>query len=160
MTLMEALLASTLLAMGASAVLLPFNVGAQSELEDARRTLALYLGREMMEEVISKPFDDPDGLGGMGPDGGETSRALFDNIDDFDGYKDGYSEVIDRIVGINSQTIDGVALEGLHRKVTIKYLHVSGQDVGDDPNFVSVEVEMEYKGNSILELRRLVHKPQ
>jgi hypothetical protein len=157
---MEALLASTLLSMGASAVLLPFNVGAQSEQEDARRTLALYLGREMMEEVIVKPFDDPEGDPSIGPDAGESSRALFDNIDDYDDYEDGYGETIDEIVGINDQSIDGVSIQGLSRKVTIQYIHVSGQDVGEDPNFVSVIVEMKYMGNSILKLRRIVHKPQ
>ena len=160
MTLMEALLASTMLAMGASAVLLPFSVGAQSEQEDARRTLALYLGRELMEEIISKPFDDPEASDAIGPDGGESSRALFDNIDDYDGYEDGYGKSIDRIVGMDKQTIDGVAIEGLHREAIITYIHVSGQDLGDDPNFVRVEVEMKYKGDELLTLRRLVHKPQ
>jgi hypothetical protein len=160
MTLMEALMASTLLSMGASAVLLPFNVGAQSEQEDARRTLALYLGREMMEEAISKPFDDPEGSEGLGPDSGETSRSQYDNIDDYDGYEDGYDKTIDQIVGIDGQTIDGLAAEGLQREVVVEYVHVSGQDVGDDPNFVSVVVKMKYMGDILLELRRLVHKPQ
>ena len=144
MTLMEALLASVMLSMGASAVLLPFSVGAQSEQEDARRTFALYLGRELMEEIISKPFDDPQGSEALGPDGGESSRALFDNIDDYDGYEDGYNTSIDRIVGMNEQTIDAAAIEGLQREVVIKYVHVSGQDVGDDPNFVRIEVKMKY----------------
>ncbi len=153
-------MASTMLAMGASAVLLPFTVGAQNEFEDARRTLALYLGRELMEEIISKPFDDPDGTDDMGPDPAETSRALFDNIDDYDNYKDGYKESISSIVGVNDQTIDGVAIEGLQREVDITYIYVSGQDVSEDPNFVRVEVKMEYKGDKILTLRRLVHKPQ
>ena len=120
---MEALLASAMLSMGASAVLLPFNVGAQSELEDARRTTALYLGRELVEEIISKPFDDPDGGGALGPDGGESSRDLYDNIDDYHNYKDGYGKSIDQIVGINGQTIEGVAIDGLSRKAVITYLH-------------------------------------
>ncbi len=159
MTLMEALLASTMLAMGASAVLLPFSVGAQSETEDARRTFALYLGRELMEEIISKPFDDPAGGGGLGPDGGESSRALFDNIDDYNGYEDGYGKSISRLVGMNGQIINGAAIEGLQREAAIAYIHVSGQDSGDAPNFVRVEVKMKYKGDDLLTLRRLVHKP-
>ena len=157
--MIEAMLASTLLAMSASAVLLPFSVGAQSEQEDARRTLALFLGRELMEEIISKPFDDPEGSVGVGPDGGESSRALFDNIDDYHGYEDGYGKSISSIVGMNGQIIEGVAIEGLQREVIIAYIHVSGQDVGADPNFVRVEVKMKYKGDDLLTLRRLVHKP-
>lgn len=152
-------MASTMLSMGASAVLLPFSVGAQIEQEDARRTLALYLGRELMEEIISKPFDDPQGAGAPGPDGGEASRANYDNIDDYAGYKDGYGESINQIVGIDNQTIDTLAIDGLSRKVVVEYIHVSGQDVGDDPNFLKVAVEVKYKGDIILTLRRLVHKP-
>ena len=157
---MEALLASTLLSMGASAVLLPFNIGAQSEEEDARRTYALYLGRELMEEIVAKPFDDPEGSEGLGPDGGETSRSLYDNVDDYDGYKDGYGKTIDQMVGIDDQTIDVLAVDGLSRKVVITYLYVSGQDESEDPDFVSVKVVVKYMGDSILKLRRLVHKPQ
>lgn len=159
MTLMEALLASTMLSMGAAAVVLPFNVGAQSEQEDARRTLALYLGRELMEEIVSKPFDDPEGSEGLGPDGGESSRSQYDNIDDYNGYKDGYGKSIDYIAGMNNQAIEGAEIEGLQREVTIEYVHVSGQDEGDDSNFVSIVVDMKYMGTSILKLRRLVHKP-
>ncbi|MDP6633525.1 MAG: hypothetical protein QGG42_01335 [Phycisphaerae bacterium] len=153
-------MASALLSMGAAGVLLPFNVGAQSELEDARRTLALYLGRELVEEIISKPFDDPEGAFGVGPDAGEISRQYFDNIDDYDGYKDGYEETISAIVGMRKQTIDAVAIEGLHREAVVRYLHVAGQDMGDDPNFVRVVVIMRYKGQVLLTLRRLVHLPQ
>ena len=160
MTLLEALMASTLLAMGASAVLLPFNVGAQTEQEDARRTLALFLGRELMEEIVSKPFDDPDGVYGTGPDAGEFSRMYFDNVDDYDGYKDGYGESISEIVGMKKQIIEGVSIEGLHREVSVRYLHVAGQDMGDDPNFVRVVIDMGYKGDNLVTLRRLVHVPQ
>jgi len=160
MTLMEALLASTMLAMGASAVVLPFNVGAQNEQEDARRTLALYLGRELMEEIISKPFDDPQGSEAMGPDAGESSRPFFDNIDDYNRYEDGYDKSISHIVGRNKETIDALAIEGLQREVVVRYIHVPGQHLGDDPNFVRVEVIMKYMGDELLTLRRLVHKPQ
>ncbi len=153
-------MASTMLAMGASAILLPFSVGAQSESEDARRTLALYLGREMMEEIISKPFDDPEGSDGMGPDSGEVWRTVYDNIDDYDGYEDGYGKSISQIVDINKEFIDTLASDGLQREVAIAYIRVSGQDSGDDPNFVRIEVTMKYMGDELLTLRRLVHKPQ
>ena len=153
-------MASTMLAMGASAVVLPFNVGAQNEQEDARRTLALYLGRELMEEIISKPFDDPQGSEAMGPDAGESSRPFFDNIDDYNRYEDGYDKSISHIVGRNKETIDALAIEGLQREVVVRYIHVPGQHLGDDPNFVRVEVIMKYMGDELLTLRRLVHKPQ
>jgi len=160
MTLMEALLASTLLAMGASAVLLPFTVAAQNEAEDARRTLAVHLARELMEEIISKPFDDPGGEGGRGPEAGESNRTDFDNIDDYHNYKDGYSESISDMVGINGQVIDDAAIEGLHRHVRIYYVYVNGQDGSQDPNFVRIKVRLLYHGDLLFKLSRLVYKPQ
>ncbi|MBT3199696.1 MAG: hypothetical protein HN350_07245 [Phycisphaerales bacterium] len=156
---MEALLASTMLSMGASAVLLPFNVGAQTEQEDARRTVALYFARELMEEIIVKPFDDPQDAEGLGADAGESSRALYDNIDDYDGYEDGYGKAIDQIVGVSKQTIDSLSTEGLSREVTVAYLYVSGQDSGGPANFVSVTVTMKYYDDTLLTIRRLVHNP-
>jgi hypothetical protein len=158
MTLIEAMLASTLLAMSASAVLLPFSVGAQSEAEDARRTTALYFGRELMEEIVSKPFDDPQGDEGVGPDSGEISREYFDNIDDYHGYLDGYGRS-KGMVGMEGQTIGNLATDGLARQVEVAYVHVSGQDVTGDANFVSIQVIVTRNKDEILRLTRLVHKP-
>ena len=76
---MEALLASAVLAIGASTIILPFTTAARNEEVDGRRTLAAQLGQEMMEEILSKPFEDPQGSGGLGPESGETSRSLYDN---------------------------------------------------------------------------------
>ncbi|MCP4376763.1 MAG: hypothetical protein GY794_11385 [bacterium] len=158
MTLIEAMLASTLLAMSASAVLLPFSVGAQSEQEDARRTTALYFGRELMEEIISKPFDDPEGGGAVGPDSGESSRDAFDNIDDYHGYVDGEGQSLD-MVGIEKQTYDNLATDGMSREVEVQYVYVTGQDTSEDPSFVSIQILVKYDVDTIVTLRRLVHNP-
>ncbi len=55
---------------------------------------------------------------------------------------------------------DEPSIVGLHRQVVVEYLHVAGQDVADDANFVRVVISMGYKGDNLLTLRRLVHVPQ
>jgi hypothetical protein len=160
MTLMEALLASVVLSIGASTIILPFTTAARNEEVDGRRTLAAHLGQEMMEEILSKPFEDPQGSGGLGPESGETSRSLYDNIDDYHKYQDGYNQLISDIVGLDGQAVDNPAVADLSRHVVVAYIHVSGQDTSEDPNFVRIEVTLKYVGTAFLTLTRLVYQPQ
>lgn len=155
-TLLESLIAAVVLAGAISAVVWPFSVGAQNELASERRTLASCLAQELMEEVLSKPFDDPDGDGSLGPDGGESTRADYDNIDDYHGYTEDAGQI---------QSFDGeVMADGagayLSRNVTTGYVYVSGQDVGEDPTFISVTVEVQYRGLPIATMTRLVYSVQ
>ena len=87
-TLTEALLASVILTVTITAIIAPFTAGAQNEQVDARRILAVSYAQEMLEEILAKPFDDPDGESVAGPEVGESERALFDNMDDYHGYSE------------------------------------------------------------------------
>ena len=70
-TLMEALLATAILAMAIFAITMPFSTAAASEQLDGRQTLAVALAQEMMEEILAKPFDDPNGASTPGPEPGD-----------------------------------------------------------------------------------------
>jgi MSHA pilin protein MshD len=61
--------------------------------------LAVSVGTALIEEAFSKAFDErtaedylaenyTDLSVNLGPESGETSRALFDDFDDYNGYKD------------------------------------------------------------------------
>jgi len=151
-TLMEALLAAVVLAMAVTAIISPFTSGVLNDQADARRTLAVSLAQEMVEEILSKPFNDPQGASAVGPDPGEQGRSEFDNVDDYDGYE----EPAGAIVNFADKVVADPAALGLSRHVTARYVYVSGQDVAADPTFVRVIVEMRYKGESIVSLTRLV----
>jgi len=153
-TLIEALLASGVLAASIGAITCPFVAAAQNEQEDARRTVAIHLAQELMEEIIDRPFYDNDGFGASGPDLGEYTIDQFDNIDDFDGYTDAgiYSEDI-----WEPQVFNKPAAEGLTRHVTTAYAYVSGQDTSQSPTFIRVTVEVKYSGEPIVTLSRLVN---
>jgi len=153
-TLFEALLAAVILAMAIAAIIVPFTAGAQNEQADARRTLATSLAQEMMEEVLSRPFEDPQGSSEPGPEPEEVSRDQFDNIDDYDGY----FEAVGEVVNMDGQVVDDPAAVGLSRQVSATYVYVSGQDTSEPPTFIRVKVEVHYRGQAVVTLTRLVFK--
>ena len=153
-TLIEALLASGILAASIGAITCPFIAAAQNEQEDARRTVAIYLAQELMEEIIDQPFDDEDGGGALGPDLGEYDIDEFDNIDDFHGYADEGIYVDD--IWEESE-VNEPAAAGLTRHVTTAYAYVSGQDTSQSPTFIRVTVEVKHSGDPIVTLSRLVY---
>ncbi len=50
----------------------------------------------MLDEVLSKPYRDPEDVGTFGPDGGESGRTQYDNIDDYHGFSESAGELCDQ----------------------------------------------------------------
>ncbi len=153
-TLVESLLAAVVLMTAILAITLPFAAGARAEQIDARMCLAVNLAQEMMEEILSKPFDDPQGASLPGPETGETRRGRFDNIDDYHGYSEGPGQIANG----NSAVIDTPASLDLSRWVSAQYVYVSGQDTSEPATFIRVNVTVAYKAVPLVELTRLVYK--
>lgn len=156
-TLTEALLAAVVLVMAISAITMPFTAAARNEHVDARRTLAASLAREMMEEILTKPFDDPNGAGAPGPEPGENRWAFsakYDNIDDYHDYTEPAGEITD----FKNEVIDCPAAVGLSREVSTEYVYLTGQDSSQDPTFIRITVVVKYQGNPLVTLTRLVYR--
>lgn len=153
-TLAESLMAATILAMAISAVTIPFTAGARNEQVDARRTIASSLASGIMEEILAKPFADPDGAGDVGPEYDEVSRSDFDNIDDYHGYE----EEPGAIRSSGGAIVSDPAATGLSRHVSCEYVYVSGQDGESDPTFIRITVEIRYKDSPTITLTRLSYK--
>jgi Tfp pilus assembly protein PilV len=153
-TLAEALLATVILLIAITAITLPFAAGARAEQADARMCLAVSLAQEMMEEILAKPFLDPQGATEVGPDAGETRRARFDNVDDYHGYYEGSRQIADATGALLTTPI----ATGLTRQVTCQYVYVSGQDTTKPATFVRVIVTVAYNGSPLVTLTRLVYK--
>ena len=154
-TLLEALLASVVLAMTVVAITMPFTAGARNEQVDARRTVAVSLAQEMMEEVLAQPFEDdqPVWARNPGPEPGETARSLFDNIDDYNGYEEPAGSISD----LSGAVIDEATATDLSRHVTTSYVYVPGQDLGLPTNFIHVIVELKHRGQILTRFSRLVY---
>ena len=154
-TLAEGLLAASILAITVVAVTVPFSLGARNQLAEARATIAATAAQDMMEEILSLPFEDPDGDSDSGPEWGESSRSQFDNVDDYDGFFEDEGE----ITGFDGTPVDDPAAARLSRLVSVEYVFVAGQESAGEANFVRVEVEVRYRGEPAVTLTRLVYSP-
>lgn len=147
-TLLESLLAALVLAMAITAVTMPFTAGAQATAEDARMTLAVNLAQGLMEEILAKPFHDPDGTGL-----GETDRPTWDDMGDYNGYSEGEGS----IAGFDGVITSDPAALGMTRHAAVQSVYVSGQDTAKPPTFYRVSVEVRYHGETRVKLNRLVY---
>lgn len=83
---------------------------------------AAELGQAMVEEILAKPYDENSPTGGVPPcssctvaadfgvDSGESTRADFDDVDDFHHYC-GFPQAVDQIAGITPSGFDNFRME-------------------------------------------------
>ena len=159
-TLLEALLAASVLAITVMAITMPFTAGMRTQAAEARQTVAVSLAEELMEEVLQKPFEEPDDGdeapedgADFGPDVGESTRSDYSAIDDYHGYVESAGAIQDP----EGELMDDPASAGLSRHVTVTYVYVSGQDPAGDPSFLRVIVEVRCLDEPLVTLTRLVH---
>lgn len=138
-TLVEALLATTVLAIVSASAALPFVAGVHQANEASRLEQAVALGQAMMEEILTRPVLDPTGRGATpGPESGETARNLFDNIDDFHGYTE-------QTVGLRdymNQPITNATLSGFWRDATVQYVTFTNQQTADTNAYAKIVVRV------------------
>lgn len=156
LTLLESMLASVVLAISVFAITLPFTMGVRNEEAQQRQTVAVALAEELMEEILCKPFSDPQTGSRPGPERDESSRALFDNIDDYDGL----DEQADAIANCAGEVMSDPAARGLSRHVTTQYVYVTGQQTDEAPTFVRVTMEVRYENTPLVTLTRLVYSQE
>ncbi len=87
-TLMETLIASAILTFAIAAITQSISAGQMQTYAAMHDLHGMSLVEAMMEEIQSLSYNDPQGDITVGPDTGETSRALFDNCDDFQGFSE------------------------------------------------------------------------
>ncbi len=154
-TLMEAMLAVVVLGIAAAGVLLPFTSGASVRAEGARRTLGARLASDLIEEIVRKPFHDPNGSVydyNPGPDAGETGYAKFDNIDDFHGYSEPQGQVKDAAGAVFTDS----NYTYFSRSVVCEYVRVPGESSLVAKKFIRVTVQVKYKGKMEATVSRLI----
>jgi Tfp pilus assembly protein PilV len=152
-TLAEALLASSILLTGVLSLTVPFAAGTGNDQASAKQTLAVALAQEMMDEILTRRFYDSEPNAVLGPEPNETSRAMYDSYDDYNGYTEAAG---------NIQTFQGVACSDplaadLSRSVSVAYVHVPGEDPNGPCTFVLVTVKVFRGANQVVSLPRLVY---
>jgi len=160
-TLAEALIASTVLAIVSATASLPFAAGVQQVDEAAKLEQAVALGQAMMEEILARPFFEPDErIASPGPEPDETARELFNNIDDFHGY----AESVGDLRNFENALITDASASGFWREVTVEYATFPGlgQLPPEDPeandheqSFVHIQVRVYHNTALLATLNRI-----
>jgi MSHA pilin protein MshD len=78
-TLVELVIFIVIVAVGVAGILLVMNTVVASSADPMARKQALALAESILEEILQKEYADPDGTSG------ETTRATFDDVDDYSG---------------------------------------------------------------------------
>lgn len=152
---MEALLASTILAIVASAAVLPLAAGVQQVNAAADLEQATALGEAMMEEVLARPFFEPgQSAPSPGPETGEVNRLKFKSIDDFDGY----TETIGNMKTFENTSIADASVSDYWRTVSTQYVSFPNQDPTDANSFIHVQVKVYRDTVLLVTLDRIVSR--
>ncbi|MEM9414201.1 MAG: prepilin-type N-terminal cleavage/methylation domain-containing protein [Planctomycetota bacterium] len=134
-TLLEVLIASMILAF-ATLGLVQAVSAAQAQTYDAlRRARATALADALLEEVLSKPYADPQAETAVGPDTGESGRDDFDNVDDYHGFAEAAGALSD-----HAGALYPTRFQRFERSVTVQPQTVSVAGLGGDRSGMLVTV--------------------
>ena len=98
-------------------------------------------------------FSDPNQTEVGGRESGETTRWLYDDLDDYNGY----SEAAGAIYGSDGALVTDPAASGLSRTVSAAPFWVSGQNHANPANFMQIIVTVSWNNTPQVALTRLVY---
>jgi prepilin-type N-terminal cleavage/methylation domain-containing protein len=137
-TLIEATLAVVVLGIAAAGVLLPFSSGAAAQAEGLHRTKAAILAGDLLEQIVSKPFNPVAGS--------------LNDIPDYNGYVELQGQVKDAAGTVYTDA----AYAKFGRSATCENIYAA-QQAGALPSvFIRVTVKVSYGGRELVSLTRLV----
>jgi len=142
-TLIEATLAVVVLGIAAAGVLLPFSNGAAVQADGLHRTKAAILAGDLLEQIVSKPFN---------PIAGSLNDIL-----DYNGYTEAQGQVKDATGNVFTDS----AYAKFSRSVTCETVWMPSQTgtwQGQPLSivFIRVTVKVYYGGSELISLTRLV----
>lgn len=153
-SLIEVLIATSILSFATIAIVEAVTAGQAVTLDALHRARADALAESLLEEVLSKPYADPDGDAGFGPDAGETTRGDFDNVDDYHGYLESAGALAD-----HAGTVYPGGYQAFDRSVSVVAMTNSVASLGGDHTGVQVTVTVSESGGRTWVVERFVPEP-
>jgi len=154
-TLVETLMAAAILAATVAAVVAPISA-SYMQIEMAQdASIAASLARQLLDEITSKPYVDPtDWSTSLGPEPDETSRALFDNVDDYHGYADSTSALRE----LDGTDVKLSSSQNFQRSVRVEYRASPQGPAAQSGDYAMVTVTVTGPGGQSVTASRLVCK--
>jgi MSHA pilin protein MshD len=159
-TLIELVLVITILGIAVSALMTYFVQGVGTSSQSQQRTVASTLAQALMEEIISKCWDETSTTvspcqgavtpSTVGADGGE-GRQLYDDVDDFNG--------MNNLPPQDSQGGSMTAYSGYSQQATVCYVDSSALNTckgSGVSNYKKIVVDIVYGGGEKAELVTMV----
>jgi len=150
-TLVEAVLAMLVVALMLVAALNAVSAARAAELAFADRTRGAMLAQALLDEVLSRAYDDPEESDApLGPDDGETTRAKFNDVDDYANWTES-----------PPQNLDGTSmtdLAGWTRSVVVERVdgaNPSGPAAGAETGLKRVTVTVRRGARTVAQLTAL-----
>ena len=151
-TLIECVIALTILPLAVSAIAYSVVSGQMDAAEALRQERGAALAEALMEEILALPYNDPQGSTALGPDSGETSRSLYDNMDDFNGFSESAGSLKNA-----SGTLYPTQYQKFSRSVTCAY--TTQTLLGDVASGLQITVTVSDKKGKVVTLIRFVPVP-
>ena len=136
-------MATVVLGIAAAGVLLPFTGGAAVRAEGTRRTLAAKLAADLVEQIISIPFE-------------ELEQIIADPGDG--SYVDYVIEEQGHVKDAGGTEFTDPSYANFSRTATCEYVYMPQESEAADPRFILVTVRVYYSGRPIATANRLVGK--
>ncbi len=150
-TLAEVLIASAILSFVTLGIVQAVTAGQARTLDALKRSRAQALAEVLLEEILAKPYADPEGAATIGPDAGESTRSDFDNIDDYHGYLEMAGTLADHAAVVYPNDY-----QSLERSVSIVAVTNSVADLGGDHAGLQVTVSVNEPGGRVWTVERFV----
>lgn len=153
-TLIEVLIASAILSFVTLGIVQAVTAGQSRTLDALKRSRAQALAEVLLEEILAKPYADPEGATTFGPDAGESTRSDFDNIDDYHGYLESAGSLAD-----HAEEMYPNQYQSLERSVSVVAVTNSVADLGGDHSGLQVTVSVNEPGGRVWSVQRFVPEP-
>lgn len=153
-TLVEAVLASVILAISVGAIAQAVIAGQMQTYVAMQSRRGVELAEALADEVLRLPYEDPNGPSAPGPEAGESSRSSFDNADDYHGF----SESAGAVAG-PAGTVYPSSYRDFSRSVTAAYGSVSVTGFADAVPGLTVTVTVQDSAGITWSVTRFIAQP-
>jgi len=127
-TLVEIIAVIVILSLAIPTLLMMFTQANLNSITTESVSKASYYAEALMEEIRSKRFDENDNSpwsNSLGPDSGEVSRSDYDDVDDYNGYKDSPLSGYTRSVSVGYVKLNGTRWQSSSSRTDYKRVDVS-----------------------------------